>query len=228
MNLWVDEKDEDNDTNLKTSTEETTTSGVNNEENNNHHEENSLSTSSPLSPKTINSKSSSSSNTVQVVHFNPQEGNFSTIETTRAPTKRWQRSAKFLGDGENSSLVSGRYNLSSSSSSNLTSDISQETSFISQTFKYLSDIYSAPLVEFVVDASSSKKNDGNDSNNGGEKEKEKTQHTSLTVRMLSRLSSWMFGERSWVEKGRREKNSSNNIVVTSDINNSSNKEPKAV
>ena len=85
----------------------------------------------------------------------------------------------------------------------------------------MSDIYSAPLVEFVVDAPSSK-NDGNDKGDGGEKEKEKkTQHTSLTVRMLSRLSSWMFGERSWVEKGRREKSGSTD-------QNSSNNEPKAV
>ena len=118
----------------------------------------SQSPSSPMSPVNT-SGSKSSSKTVQVVHF---DGNSSSIEVARAPTKRWQRSAKFSTDNNAEDImnlhqgVTGRYNLPTTSSLQLretkdsSPDITQEMSLMSQTFKMFTDFYFPPLVEFVV------------------------------------------------------------------------------
>jgi len=186
----------------------------------------SQSPSSPMSPANT-SGSKTSSKTVQVVHF---DGNSSSIEVARAPTKRWQRSAKFSTTNNSEDIVkihqgvTGRYNLPTTSSLQLretkdsSPDITQEISLMSQTFKKFTDFYFPPLVEFVVKdeenvgQENEKKhiNTSSSSASTGQEEKNNHQqlhhhHTSLTVRMLSTLSSWMFGELSWVEKGKKMK-----------------------
>lgn len=155
------------------------------------------------------SPTTSTTRLVQIVHFDPQQGASSTVETIKAPTKRWQRSAKFIDD--NNSVVLGRYNLNNQINNNNNDgqskyDVSEETSFMMQTFRWLASISAPPLVEFIEKENASF---SPGSNNGDSSVDSALNHhqqpTSLTVRVLSRLSSWMFGEMSFVERGRKER-----------------------
>lgn len=147
---------------------------------------------------------------VEVVHF---DGSRTEIETKKAP-RRWQRSAKFrLHEAQQSQDRHSSPSVSSHSATNVTngaaaslsslsSSNGKSNSLMSQTFRILSDMYVPPMVEFTssIDASGHRKDD-------------RIEAASLTVRVLSKLSSWIFGESSWVERGRKEKKKVSTQVV---------------
>jgi hypothetical protein len=143
---------------------------------------------------------------VHVVHF---DGSNQEVEMKRAPTKRWHRSAKFLSESEAMqhqhmmNSVDSSTSLTNSSGEAASSNSTTTTTFMTQTLKILSDIYIPPLVEFTstVDEKT------------GHRKDDRTEASSLTVRVLSQLSSWLWGESSWVERGRKNKKKNSVEVV---------------